>query len=53
MSSIKSEMQYERACERIEQLLKIVSSATPADAVESVELESLSNLVADYEERIG
>lgn len=49
MNYIKSQSQYERACERIEQLLKVVSSSTPTDNIESVELELLSNLVADYE----
>lgn len=48
---ITNEMQYGKACERVEQLLKIVSSKTPLDDINSVELELLSNLVADYEEK--
>lgn len=50
MNYIKTETQYEKACERIEQLLMVVDSNTPANDVQSVELELLSNLVADYEE---
>lgn len=49
MNYIKTETQYEKACERIEQLLVVVNSSTPRDSVESVELELISNLVADYE----
>lgn len=48
---ITTKIQYERACEKIEQLLQIVSSKTPLDDINSVELELLSNLVADYEEK--
>lgn len=48
---IINEIQYEKVCERVEQLLQIVSSKTPLDDINSVELELLSHLVADYEEK--
>ena len=50
MARIKSKEQYERTLERIEELLLIVDNDTSLDDKNSVELELLSNLVADYEE---
>lgn len=50
MARIKSKEQYERILERIEELLLIVDNDTSLDDKNSVELELLSNLVADYEE---
>jgi HTH-type transcriptional regulator/antitoxin HigA len=47
---IKTEKQYNAACERIEELLKIVGNDTPADDKNFIELDLLSDLVADYEE---
>ena len=47
---IKNEKQYQAACERINELLKLVGNDTPADNKEMVELDLLSDLVADYEE---
>ncbi|MDR1554368.1 MAG: helix-turn-helix domain-containing protein [Prevotellaceae bacterium] len=47
---IKNEKQYKAACERIEELLKVVSNDTPTDNKDFIELELLSDLVADYEE---
>ena len=45
-----TEKQYMVACERIEELLKIVSNATCENDRSYLELEILSNLVATYEE---
>ncbi|MDO5666101.1 MAG: helix-turn-helix domain-containing protein [Bacteroidia bacterium] len=50
MASIKTDKQYKAACERIEELLKIVSNATSADDKNLLELDMISDLVADYEE---
>ena len=47
---IKNEKQYNAACERIEELLKVVGNDTPADDKNFIELDLLSDLVADYEE---
>lgn len=50
MVQIKSENQYKAACERINELLKIVTNDTPADDKNMLELDFISDLVADYEE---
>lgn len=50
MAQIKTERQYKAACERINELLKIVSNDTPADDKNLLELDLISDLVADYEE---
>lgn len=50
MASIKTEKQYEKALERIEELLRLVGNDTPADDKDFVELDLLSDLVAEYEE---
>ncbi|MDR0749573.1 MAG: helix-turn-helix domain-containing protein [Tannerellaceae bacterium] len=47
---IKTEKQYNAACSRIEELLKVVGNDTPADDKDFIELDLLSDLVADYEE---
>ena len=38
------------ACERINELLKVVKNDTPADDKNMLELDLISDLVADYEE---
>lgn len=43
-------IQYKIACERIEELLKIVGNETSKDDNSFIELDFLSDLVADYEE---
>lgn len=43
--------QYKVACERIEELLKLVGNETSTDDKNFVELDFLSDLVADYEEQ--
>lgn len=50
MTKIKTERQYRGACERIEELLAVVGNDTPSDHKNYIELDLLSDLVADYEE---
>jgi len=50
MAKIKTEKQYQGACERIEELLKVVGNETLSDNKDYIELDLLSDLVADYEE---
>ena len=50
MAQIKTEKQYKAACNRINELLKIVGNDTPADDKNMLELDLISDLVADYEE---
>lgn len=50
MAKIKTEKQYKAACQRIEELLKVVGNDTPADDKNMLELDLISDLVADYEE---
>ena len=50
MTKIKTEKQYEVACERMEELLKVVGNDTCSDDKNFIELDLISNLVADYEE---
>jgi HTH-type transcriptional regulator/antitoxin HigA len=47
---IKNEKQYQAVCARIEELLKIVGNETSPDDKDFIELDLLSDLVADYEE---
>ena len=48
MTKIENIEQYNWAVARVEQLLPLVTDDTPTSAPESIELELLSNLVADY-----
>lgn len=50
MVKIKTEKQYEAACARIEELLKVVNNNTSTDDKNFLELDLISDLVADYEE---
>ena len=50
MVQIKSEQQYRAACDRINELLRVVGNDTPADDKNMLELDLISDLVADYEE---
>lgn len=50
MTKIENQMQYEWAVSRVEELLPLVNDMTPIDDPNSIELELLSNLVADYSE---
>ena len=40
--------QYQRAVQRVEELLPLVDDNTPLSDPNSIELEKLSNMVADY-----
>lgn len=51
MAKIKTEKQYEKAVERIEELLQIVGNDTPDNDKDFIELDLLSELVAEYEEQ--
>jgi len=48
MTRIENEQQYNWAVARVEQLLPLVTDDTPRTDPRSIELELLSNLVADY-----
>ena len=50
MTKINNELEYEVTFERIEELLKVVDNDTPITDKNLIELNILSNLVADYEE---
>ena len=51
MTRIKTEVQYEKAVQRIEELLQTVGNETPINDKYFVELDLLSDLVAEYEEQ--
>ena len=48
MTRIENETQYRWALERVEQLLPLVKDDTPLTDANSIELELISGLVADY-----
>lgn len=50
MAKIKNEVQYHALCDRINELLKVVTNETPADDPRLLELDMISDMVADYEE---
>jgi HTH-type transcriptional regulator / antitoxin HigA len=50
MTRIKTEVQYNITVQRIEELLQKVGNDTPAEDKYFVELDLLSDLVAEYEE---
>lgn len=50
MTKIETKAQYDWAVKRVEDLLPRVTDETPLDDPNSIELELLSNLVADYSE---
>lgn len=50
MTKIETQAQYDWAVKRVEELLPLVSEETPLSDPNSIELELLSNLVADYSE---
>lgn len=51
MTKIKTEKQYEKAAERVEELLQVVGNDTPDNDKNFIELDLLSDLVAEYEEQ--
>lgn len=50
MRAIQTEKEYKAICNRIEELLGIVGNETPETDKNFIELDLLSDLVADYEE---
>lgn len=50
MTKIENEIQYQAAMERIEELLPLTDDNTPINDKNLIELQLLSNLVADYDE---
>jgi HTH-type transcriptional regulator/antitoxin HigA len=50
MAKIENEIQYNWAVNRVEELLPLVDDNTPLNDPNSIELELLSNMVADYSE---
>lgn len=50
MAKINTEIQYEKAMERIDELLLVVDNQTSEDDKSYIELDLLSDLVAEYEE---
>lgn len=50
MRTIKTQSEYKAVSARIEELLAIVGNDTPVDNKDFIELDLLSDLVADYEE---
>lgn len=50
MAKIENEILYEWAVKRVEELLPLVTDDTPLTDPNSIELELLSNMVADYSE---
>lgn len=51
MRTIKSQKEYKAVCLRMEALLKTVTNETLPDNPEFIELNLLSDLIADYEEQ--
>lgn len=49
MARIENEIQYNATMKRIEELWQLVDEETPIDDKNSIELELLSKLIADYE----
>ena len=50
LTQIENEIQYKATQQRIEELLKVVGNDTPPTDPNFIELDLISNLVADYEE---
>jgi len=51
MAKISTEIQYEKALERVDELLYIVDNQTSENDKNYIELDLLSDLVAEYEEK--
>ena len=50
MRTIKTKQEYKAVSQRIEELLEVVNNKTPTNDKEFIELDLLSDLIADYEE---
>lgn len=51
MAELKTEDQYDVLLERIEELLPLISNETPASDRNLIELDIISDLVEEYEEK--
>ena len=51
MTRINTEIQYEKALERVDELLREVDNQTSENDKNYIELDLLSDLVAEYEEK--
>lgn len=51
MTEIENKQQYNCAVNRVEELLPLVDDKTPKDVPHFIELELLSNMVADYSDK--
>ena len=51
MAEIQNEIEYQNSIDRIEELLQVVGNDTPTDDQNYIELDLLSDLAADYEEK--
>ena len=51
MAELNNESQYEAVIQRIEELLKVVSNDTPVTDRYYIELDVISDLVEEYEEK--
>ena len=51
MAEIKNEVQYQKLLDRIDELLQVVGNDTQTDDQNFIELDILSDLVAEYEEK--
>lgn len=50
MAQIRTEKEYRKLMQRIEELLVLVDDDTPKDDMNYIELEALSDLVEEYED---
>jgi HTH-type transcriptional regulator / antitoxin HigA len=50
MRTLKTDREYKAVCDRIEELLAVVGNDTTTEDKNYIELDLLSDLVADYEE---
>lgn len=51
MDEIKNELQYQKSIDRIEELLLVVGNDTLTDDQNFIELDLLSDLVLNYQEK--
>ena len=51
MAEIENEIQYEKMLERIDELLEVVGNETPVNDRNFIELDLISDLVIEYEEK--
>lgn len=51
MAQIKSEAAYQAALKRIDELLPLVTDSTPSDDKNYLELDMISDMVEEYEEK--